>query len=228
MLAHAALITAVSVGTVGLTGCSSGGDDPDTAQLPEPAVTADGHYAAGMFHEQAVIGKPGQDTSNQARKARDNAIDQYEKALELDPLHSKSLFRLAAIYTEQEDVDRAETYWTTYAEATDDAPEAWRNLAISMDLLGQSQKAEAAYRRCLAINANDADARVNLGMLLARAGRLPEARNELARILPPAEVHYHIARALQRAERHAEATKELRAAAAIDPRFSTIQATRID
>lgn len=206
-----------------IAGCSSSNTEPPTQvaeQMPEPKVTADSHYAAGQFHERAVVGKPGEDASRQVRMARKQAVRQYEKALDLDAKHAPSLYRLAALATEDRDVEEAEAFWRRYIDATNNAPAAWRNLAVSLDLLGEVKKAEEAYRQTLAFDPDDDAARVNLGMLLARENRISEARTELSRALAPADVHYHIAQALRRKDKPEAAAAELRAAAAIDSRYA--------
>ncbi len=204
-------------------GCSS--SQPDRSQpkpMPKAAITAEGHYAAGQFHESAIVtDQSGRATAKQLREARRSAIKQYEAALKLDETHAGSLYRLAVLATEDQDLDRAAGFWRRYVKATDGSAVAWRNLAVAHDVLGEAETAEEAYRHALAADADDDISRVNLGMLLARAGRLTEAREQLSKVLAPAAVHFHVAQALQRRGQHAAAATELRAAAAIDSRYAT-------
>ncbi len=223
-LAASALIAA----TLLVGGCTTSQVSPQDMQpekMSKPTVTAASHFAAGQFHENAIVRDPDKDVEKQLRDARKQAVKQYEKGLELDPNHAPTLFRLAALATEDQDVERAEDFWRRYVKATNNAPAGWRNLAISMDLLGETQKAEEAYRQTLASDGEDEVARINLGMLLARENRLAEARTELSMAMPPADVHFHIAQALRRKDRPDDAAREMRAAAAIDSRYATTDAT---
>ncbi len=107
--------------------------------------------------------------------------------------------------------------------ATDGAAEAWRNLAICLELAKRPTDAEPAYLKALAAEPTDATSRVNLGMLLARAGRVGEAESHLARVMPTAAVHHHLAHAAQQRGDARQAARHLRAAAAADPSYSNVR-----
>ena len=227
LASHAPLLPLwIVVASLVPAGCVGQKAEPDTSPpdepMPDASVSADSHFAAGQFHESAVVTEAGgRPTREQIRHARRDAVRQYEKALDIDPEHRDSLFRLAVLATEDRDLDRATGFWQRYVKASGGAPAAWRNLAVSLELLGDPEEAELAYRNALAGEPEDETSRVNLGMLLARSGRLSEARAELAMVLPPASVHHHVAQALARCGRGEEAAAEMRAATAIDPRYAS-------
>jgi predicted Zn-dependent protease len=54
------------------------------------------------------------------------------------------------------------------------------DLAFAQDALDQTSAADATYRRAIAADANYFEPHLALGLLLARSGKLPEARTELA------------------------------------------------
>jgi tetratricopeptide (TPR) repeat protein len=58
-------------------------------------------------------------------------------------------------------------------------PQLLYNLAYAQDALDQVSNAEATYRRAIAADPNLLEARVSLGLLLARAGRSEDAHTEL-------------------------------------------------
>jgi tetratricopeptide (TPR) repeat protein len=59
-------------------------------------------------------------------------------------------------------------------------PHILYNLGLTEDALDQTTAAEADYRKSIAADANFAEPRVGLGLLLARAGKVGEAREQLA------------------------------------------------
>ena len=59
-------------------------------------------------------------------------------------------------------------------------PQLLYNMAYAQDMLDQISNAEASYRRAIADDPKMLEARVGLGLLLARAGRADEAHTELA------------------------------------------------
>jgi predicted Zn-dependent protease len=68
---------------------------------------------------------------------------------------------------------------TTLSEKSPNDPHILYNLAFTQDALDQTSAAEATYRRSITADANYLDPHLALGLLLARAGKLPEARTEL-------------------------------------------------
>ena len=235
---RAATAVLALVALVALAGCAGTGGGTGNAGFGDPAaehsvrpftgrekVTAETYYAAGKFHEGSSIGvgQPGRHSPEQVRKhikaQRRLAVKQYRKALEIDPAHQPSLFRLAALLTALEKYDDAEAAWLEYAEATGGSAGAYVNLAICREVAGDAAGAESAYRGAVAADPRHETARVNLGMLLARAGRLQEAGAELSMALEPAAVHWHLAHALADADRPEAAARHFRAAASLDPAY---------
>ncbi|HEX2165452.1 MAG TPA: tetratricopeptide repeat protein, partial [Thermoanaerobaculia bacterium] len=73
------------------------------------------------------------------------------------------------------------------------AAPAWNNLGIARDEQGDAAGAEDAYRRALALDPGYWQARLNLGIALARAGRAGEAREALDAVVAavPAQPDAH-------------------------------------
>ena len=63
-------------------------------------------------------------------------------------------------------------------------------------------------------------ARVNLGVLLAKQGRILPAKKHLSAVLEPAAVEWHLGAALQAAGQMPAAEDHYRAAAALDPAYA--------
>ncbi len=213
---------------LGLGGSREGGD----IFQQEPNVTADTYFAAGQFHETSTSSTAGRgqprgavEAQRQARLQRGKAVEQYEKAITLDPQHAPSLFRLAVIHTEEGEFDEAIALWERYVHATDGAAAAWVNLAICQEAGDEPKDAEASYRHAISVDPAHETARVNLGMLLARDGRLQEAASQLANVLEPAGVHWHLAHALARRGDQTAADRHFRAAASLDARYQRAEPT---
>ena len=218
-----------------VAGCQSEESDPfavydesgevDVFQKP-PKVTADTYFAAGQVHELGVAqrasatgGQGALDAQRQARLARARAVEQYEKALAIDAAHVPSLFRLAVIQTEEGELEQATALWQRYVRATDGAAAGWTNLAICQEAAEDRNGAEASYRHAVSVDPKHEVARVNLGMLLARDGRLQEAASQLSVALDPAAVHWHLAHALASRGDQSAADRHFRAAANLDPQY---------
>lgn len=190
----------------------------------KPKVTADTYFAAGQFHETSVVSPaserlPKEQQERERRAQREVAVKQYEKALSLDPNHGPSLFRLGALKTEAKEFETALGYWRRYVDVTNGSAGAWVNLAICLECAGDFSEAETAYRNALSADPQDNTARVNLGMLLARDGRLQEATAQLSAVLSPAAVHWHLAHAMEQRGDSKAANRHFRAAASLDPTY---------
>lgn len=144
----------------------------------EPALTAETRYAAGRVAE--------------SRGDLNQAIRQYEEALKLDPKHAAAMYHLGVIHTQLKDFPRATALWERYLVATGHAASGYANLGYCHEQAGRIQQAEDAYRAGIKKDPTNGPCRINLGLLLARQGRVADAREQLSRVLPPEEVYYNL------------------------------------
>src|SRR5262249_44549698 len=131
------------------------------ADAKEPAFTAETHFAAGQFAE--------------SQGKLPTAVLQYKAALKLDPKHLESMYRLGVVYAELKQFDLALETWKGYVKATNNAADAYANLGFCHELAGHPEEAEKVYRKGIAADAKNSPCRVNLGLLLARRGRIGES-----------------------------------------------------
>ncbi|MEL7239963.1 MAG: tetratricopeptide repeat protein [Planctomycetota bacterium] len=186
----------------------------------EPDITADTHFVAGQMHETHTVTEVGKPVDARAIAIhRRKAVEQYAKALRLDPNHTGALHRCATLLATMKQYDASIEYWNRYVTAVGETPDALVNLAITQEVAGLKDDAAKTYRKAIAKNPTHKTANVNLGMLLARDGELQEAARLMSDVLEPAAVHWHLAHALEARGDQKAAERHYRAAQSLDGRY---------
>ena len=103
---------------------------------------------------------------------------------------------------------------------TNDDAAGYVNLGYTYEMAHRPADAETAYKTAIAKQPTNEPARVNYGLLLTRAGRLPEAIAQLQTVLTPAEVHYDLASVFESEGKKTAAKAEYQKAIEIDPDMS--------
>ena len=178
----------------------------DFESSEEPALKAETHFAAGQL--------------NETQGSLPLAVEQYEEALKLNPKYIPALFRLGMVYSEMKQYEQAIAIWNRYIEVTEDSAIGYSNLAFCQELSGNRKAAEESYEAGIERDPKNQPCRVNFGLMLARQGRIDEAKSQFAAVLTPAQVHYNIASVLQQQGKKDEARAEFREAIKVDPRFT--------
>lgn len=179
------------------------GADLAFEQAREPDLNAHTHFAAGQLAE--------------SQQRYPESINQYRQAIELDPKHLPSLYRLAMLHTRLGQHDQAIATWQRYIRATNDQATGYSNLGYACEIAGRRDEAENAYRQAIAIDPKNQPARVNYGLMLARRGDFPAATEHLSAVLTPAQVHYNLGSVHELQKRPTEARLEYRRALELDP-----------
>lgn len=174
--------------------------------MRDPPLTADTHYAAGQLAE--AHGSPAQ------------SIQQYQRALKIDPDHLPSLYRLGVIHARLKQYDDAIAVWQRYVKASRESAVAYSNLGLCYEFAGRSDQAERAYQRGIERDSASGPCRVNYGIMLARHGRTNEAIFQFQAVLSPAEVHYNLASVFEGMGRLDDARLEYRKAIELNPRMA--------
>jgi tetratricopeptide (TPR) repeat protein len=133
------------------------------------------------------------------------AVEAFRREQALDPGDGRNLASMAQALEKLGRTEEAErAYAAAEAAGLEDAP-ALYNHALCLERLGRgSEDVEAMYRRAVAQDSTFADAWNNLGVLLARAGRLPEAVPMWERALAARPDHPRASENLQRARQRLE------------------------
>lgn len=100
----------------------------------------------------------------------EDAVDAYQKVLELNPGAAGALVNLGTIYYRLRKFDEAEKYYLAAIEADPLYPLAQFNLGNLYDEQGKLPEAFDYYCRALALNPQYADAHFNLALLCERQG----------------------------------------------------------
>jgi tetratricopeptide (TPR) repeat protein len=194
-----------------LAGCAKNGgatvhrNPAEFEAIKDPPINANTHFAAGQLAE--------------SRHDDGAAISQYQRALQDQPNHPQSLYRLGYLYAKVKKYPEAMDIWKRYVKATDGSAAAYSNLAFCEEMAGNPKDAEADYLRGIKRDATNEACRVNYGLMLARHGRMNEAVLQLQAVLAPAEVHYDRAGIYASQGRKELAKAEYQRAVELDPNF---------
>jgi tetratricopeptide (TPR) repeat protein len=174
--------------------------------IQDRPLTADSHFAAGQVAEmQGDV---------------ERALEQYQLALKINPKHPGSLFRMALIFTQQQQFPEAVDTWNRFINATGKSASGYNNLGLCLELANRIPEAEAAYKTGIAREPSSQPCHVNYGLMLARRGRMQEATAQLQTVLSPAEVHYDLASVFETQGHTEEAKAEYKKSLQLDPDMS--------
>jgi len=190
----------------GLTPTQADSMSSQNAKITEakaPDVTANTRFAAGELAE--------------SQGNLDAAIHQYNVALDKDPKHLPSLFRLGVIYAELKQYNKSFAIWARYGVASNNSPEYYGNLGYCYEVTDQPTKAEATYLKGIERYPNNAPCRTNYGLMLARKHRIQEAIRMWTPVLTDAEIHYNLGSIYEIDGRKEEAKVEYQKALDSDP-----------
>jgi Flp pilus assembly protein TadD len=141
------------------------GDRPDPAKAQVAFHRGNKSFSKGAFAE---------------------AVEYYEKAVELNPSHADSVNNLGAALLELGQIRDAEQCFCQAIAMKPGNPDAYVNLGALQAGIGDLAGSEDSLRQALKLKPNNLDARVNLGMTLVLRGRLRDARACFAKVLKAA------------------------------------------
>ena len=199
-------------GLIAIAGCANKSPQPAASRpttasefdrARDPAINAKTRFAAGQLAE------------SQGDYA--HAIEQYEKALELNPKYADAMFRLAVSQTSIRAFPKAIETWNRYVSLTNGSATACSNLGFCQELAGNPAAAETAYRAGIAREPSNEPCHVNYGLMLARHGRPNEGLLQLQMALSPAKAHYDLASVYETMGRKREARAEYARSLELDP-----------
>ena len=125
-----------------------------------------------------------------------NAIQAYQKVIELDPNYIEAYNNLGIIYQE---IGKPEEALKTYQKAVQINPryeKAYNNMGIIFQLKGEDEKAMEAFKKVLSINPNHIGSHIHLGTLYKKKGQMEKGIESYQKALTidplHGETHYNL------------------------------------
>jgi tetratricopeptide (TPR) repeat protein len=122
-------------------------------------------------------------TTLAGRGLEDAALEEFDRALAIDPGNAGSLFNSAVILRRKGRTDEAAARWTRATEADPGHVQAWLNLSLLRVEQERFDEALAAADRGVALHPHRADTLTTRAIALRGLGRPAEARAAVARAL---------------------------------------------
>jgi len=117
------------------------------------------------------------------RNERDEAIEQFEAILDIDPTQYEYLRQLGALAEAKGDYDAAVSYYEQYAAQFPDDRESFTALGGVHRTLGEPERAKEYYERALLIEPNHVSTHVSLALLERSFGNMSAELEQLHRVL---------------------------------------------
>ncbi len=152
------------------------------------------------------------------------AIQEYRMARQINPDLPEVAWRLAVLYDQQGDFDRAEIEYRQALAAQPKNAELLNDMGYYHYRRGQPAEAEKYLRQALELNPGQKPAWGNLGMALGALGRASESYEAFAHVVRPAQAHANVGILLARAGQEAPARQQLQQALALEPNLPQARA----
>ncbi len=159
----------------------------------------------------------------------DRARSAFEKSLQLDPKHVKTLLNLSRVLIEQGKPRDALTHVTTAAQLDSMSGDVHRMMGRARTELRQPNEAVESYRIALSLQPSDVWAMNNMALVLIHQGRYEEAIAPLARAVQldssVAVFHNNLGIALERTGHYTMAAQSYRAVLSVDSTYQKASAS---
>ncbi|MEW5915212.1 MAG: tetratricopeptide repeat protein [Gemmatimonadota bacterium] len=164
----------------------------------------------------------------------DRARSAFEKSLELDPKHVKTLLNLSRVLIEQGKPKEALTHVTSAVQLDSASGDVHRMMGRVRTELRQPNEAVESYRVALSLEPGDVWSMNNMALVLIHQGRFDEALPPLARAVQldssAAVFHNNLGIALERTGHYTMASESYRKALSVDSSYTKASAslTRVE
>jgi Tfp pilus assembly protein PilF len=145
------------------------------------------------------------------------AVEQYEKARELDPKLTEVAHYLAVLYDRQGDFKHADAEFKKAVEARPHDADLLNDQGYHYYQHGEWAEAEASLRKALAVNPRNERAWINLGMTLAQQDEVDEAYKAFAKVVSPAEAKSNLGMILAQTGFYEDAKQAFRESLDLEP-----------
>ncbi len=152
--------------------------------------------------------------------AYDAAVDQYQNALKEDKKNLPAMMGLAHIYERQRNPNKAIAMYELAAKSHPQDAGLQNDMGLCYRQVGRLDDAIAAQQRAVALQPGRKLYRNNLATSLVRAGRAPEALDQLLTVHKPPTAHYNIGYLLTEVGDQRSALFHFQKALEFDPNFA--------
>jgi Tfp pilus assembly protein PilF len=207
----------LGLGLVPLLGCESLPrgvvDLPAVSPAPEPPAKAQVELPPDQAADACLVHAKALEKSGHEA----DAIVQYEKARQLNPRLTQVSRRLAVLYDRQCDYSKAQAEYKLALAANPRDPGLLNDLGYHFYERGDWMQAEKWLLRALEADPSYQRAWVNLGLVLGQQERYEESYDAFTKVVNPAEARGNVGVILARQGKHGEAKEALRQALALEP-----------
>lgn len=154
---------------------------------------------------------------NETRGEFTKALDNYTKALELEPTNLAALLSTARLYDRQGDAPKAAEFFQKAIAVKPDDASLYNELGLAKAKAGNTAEAESNIQKAIALDPSNSRYRNNLASILVDGGRSDEAVRQLEQVFAPAVANYNVAYLHASKQNLAAAQQHLQLALQIDP-----------
>jgi Tfp pilus assembly protein PilF len=203
------------VSLVCLAGCNSVGSFADRVSAQFVPGRSDSKVTAKQNADiHVALGR-----SLEKQNNVDRAMAAYSKAVELDPKRADAYWRLAVLHDKNGAFSESAKFYSKAIRADSRNPDIYADVGYSLYLQGHPREAEKKLRQAVDLEAGHRRAHNNLGLVLARTGRVKEALAEFGRAgCSEADSYANVGFALTMQHRWDEARRHYELALAADPK----------
>ncbi len=145
------------------------------------------------------------------------ALDNYTKALEIEPNNLSALLSTARLYDRQNQSANAAEFFQKAIKAKPNDAAIYNELGLALSKGGKAADAESNIQKAIALDPSNSRFRNNLASLMVSNGRSDEAVKQLEQVFPPAVANYNVAYLHATNQNIAAAQQHLQTALQIDP-----------
>jgi tetratricopeptide (TPR) repeat protein len=154
------------------------------------------------------------------QKCRDEARKAYQRGIELEPNVKTAYVALGQFYLAGEDMERALETYRKGLKRLPKEPALWSELGFAQCRKKDWAGAVESFRKAHELEPETHEYGTQLGLCLARAGRVDESVACLTKVQGPAQAHYNVARMLEQLDQPDQSKAYLRTALQLKPDLS--------
>ena len=155
------------------------------------------------------------------RRAADEAINQFKKALEIEPDDLNAHYNLGNAWLAVGRIDEAIVQFKKALEIEPDDADTYYNLGVALVRIGRSDEAISCFQKVIAFKPDNVGAYNNLGLVLFTQGRFAEASKAYRRTLELkpdyADAHFMLGCALRSQKEFGAAKDQFQEVLKLDP-----------